>query len=67
MPDIRSFFGPKGGAPPAKPPAVKAGETKPKRTSTSQINNHYNMANVCLEGRRVVEDSDDDEVVEYVA
>ncbi|EEU47959.1 uncharacterized protein NECHADRAFT_30719 [Fusarium vanettenii 77-13-4] len=50
--DIRSFFAPKGGAPP-KPAAKKAEEpAKTKRTK----------------GRRVVEDSEDeeDEVVEYV-
>lgn len=67
MPDIRSFFGPKGGAAPAKPPAAKPEETKQKRTSTYQFRNHDNLANFYVEGRRVVEDSDDDEVVEYVA
>lgn len=30
MPDIRSFFGPKGGAPPPKPAPKKAEETAKK-------------------------------------
>ncbi|KAK3490613.1 replication factor RFC1 C terminal domain-containing protein [Neurospora hispaniola] len=48
--DIRSFFGPKGGAPPAKPatPAPKKEEEKKARGRP----------------RKVVEDSEDDEVVE---
>ncbi|KAI1493042.1 replication factor RFC1 C terminal domain-containing protein [Biscogniauxia mediterranea] len=45
MPDIRSFFGPKGGAAPAKPTPKKAEEPPKKRGK----------------GRKVVDDSDDDE------
>ncbi|KAJ2985419.1 hypothetical protein NUW58_g5542 [Xylaria curta] len=48
MPDIRSFFGAKGGAPPARPSASKKAEAEPPKKRTS---------------RRVVEDSDDDEPV----
>ncbi|KAK0639359.1 replication factor RFC1 C terminal domain-containing protein [Cercophora newfieldiana] len=49
MPDIRSFFGPKGGAPPPKPTPKKEEEPPKKGRGT----------------RKVVEDSDeDDEVVE---
>ncbi|KAK5997024.1 Replication factor C subunit 1 [Cladobotryum mycophilum] len=48
MPDIRSFFGPKGGAGPPKPAAPKPEPpTKGKRTK----------------GRKVIEDSDDEEEV----
>ncbi|KAA8630952.1 hypothetical protein SMACR_06758 [Sordaria macrospora] len=49
--DIRSFFGPKGGAPPAKPatPAPKKEEEKKTRGRPRKM---------------VVEDSEDDEVVE---
>ncbi|KAM0330544.1 hypothetical protein ACHAQA_003491 [Verticillium albo-atrum] len=48
MPDIRSFFGPKGGAPPPKPqPAPKKAEPPAKGRR----------------GRKVVEDSDEDDVV----
>ncbi|KAG7134734.1 Replication factor C subunit 1 like protein [Verticillium longisporum] len=47
MPDIRSFFGPKGGAPPPKPqPAPKKAEPPAKGRR----------------GRKVVEDSDEDDV-----
>ncbi|KAH6656865.1 replication factor RFC1 C terminal domain-containing protein [Truncatella angustata] len=52
MPDIRSFFGPKGGAAPAapKPPASKTGDDDvPKRRGKA---------------RKVVEDDSDDEVLE---
>ncbi|KAI1083957.1 replication factor RFC1 C terminal domain-containing protein [Whalleya microplaca] len=48
MADIRSFFGPKGGAAPAKPAPKKAQEEPPKRRT---------------KGRKVVDDSDDDEPV----
>ncbi|KAM7206344.1 replication factor C subunit 1 [Rhypophila sp. PSN 637] len=51
MPDIRSFFGPKGGAAPVKPVVKKKEEEPPKRGRPK--------------GRKVVEDSDeDDEPVE---
>ncbi|KAI0025131.1 replication factor RFC1 C terminal domain-containing protein [Xylariomycetidae sp. FL0641] len=47
MPDIRSFFGPKGGgAAPAKPATKKAVDEPPKKRS---------------KGRKVIEDSDEDE------
>ncbi|KAF3355414.1 hypothetical protein VdG1_04099 [Verticillium dahliae VDG1] len=47
MPDIRSFFGPKGGAPPPKPqPAPKKADPPAKGRR----------------GRKVVEDSDEDDV-----
>ncbi|GAB1312932.1 DNA replication factor C complex subunit Rfc1 [Madurella fahalii] len=49
MPDIRSFFGPKGGAPPPKPAAKKEEETTKRPRG---------------KGRKVIEDSDEDEVVE---
>ncbi|KAK3315346.1 replication factor RFC1 C terminal domain-containing protein [Apodospora peruviana] len=49
MPDIRSFFGPKGGAAPAKP-APKKVEEPPKKGRSK--------------GRKVIEDSDEEEVVE---
>ncbi|KAI0833015.1 DNA replication factor C, large subunit [Hypoxylon sp. FL0890] len=48
MPDIRSFFGPKGGAAPSKPAPKKAEEEPSKRRT---------------KGRMVVDDSDDDEDV----
>ncbi|KAK4098263.1 DNA replication factor C, large subunit [Parathielavia hyrcaniae] len=48
MPDIRTFFGSKGGAPPPKPAAKKGEETKKSRAK----------------GRKVIEDSDEEEVVE---
>ncbi|KAK4039132.1 replication factor RFC1 C terminal domain-containing protein [Parachaetomium inaequale] len=48
MPDIRNFFGSKGGAPPPKPAAKKEEEPKKARGR----------------GRKVVEDSDEEEVVE---
>ncbi|AEO61954.1 hypothetical protein MYCTH_2312776 [Thermothelomyces thermophilus ATCC 42464] len=48
MPDIRSFFAPKSGAPPPKPAAKKEEQTKKPR----------------VKGRKVVEDSDDEEVIE---
>ncbi|KAI0906460.1 replication factor RFC1 C terminal domain-containing protein [Ustulina deusta] len=47
MPDIRSFFGAKGGAPPAKPSASKKTDAEPPKKRTKV--------------RKVVEDSDDDE------
>lgn len=47
MPDIRSFFGAKGGAPPAKPSAPKKADAEPPKKRTK--------------GRKVVEDSDDDD------
>ncbi|KAH9907914.1 replication factor RFC1 C terminal domain-containing protein [Xylariomycetidae sp. FL2044] len=46
MPDIRSFFGPKGGAPPAKPAPKKAEPEPPKKRG---------------KGRKVIDDSDDDD------
>ncbi|KAG6023324.1 hypothetical protein E4U41_002049 [Claviceps citrina] len=46
MPDIRSFFAPKGGAPPKPAPAKSGDEPKAKRTKS----------------RKVVQDSDEDEV-----
>ncbi|KAI1428728.1 replication factor RFC1 C terminal domain-containing protein [Xylaria sp. FL1777] len=49
MPDIRSFFGAKGGAPPAKPSASKKAEAEPPKKRTKV--------------RKVVEDSDDEEPV----
>ncbi|KAK5661459.1 hypothetical protein OQA88_11360 [Cercophora sp. LCS_1] len=49
MPDIRSFFGPKGGAPAPKPAAKKEDESVKKARG---------------KGRKVVEDSDEDDVVE---
>ncbi|KAG8405325.1 DNA replication factor C complex subunit Rfc1 [Metarhizium acridum] len=48
MPDIRSFFTPKGGAPPKPAPTKSEDAPKSKRTKN----------------RKVVEDSDEDEVVE---
>ncbi|OTA06847.1 Rfc1p-like protein [Trichoderma parareesei] len=48
MPDIRSFFAPKGGAPPKPAAAKPEPPAKGKRGK----------------GRKVIEDSDDDEVVE---
>ncbi|KAK4152747.1 replication factor RFC1 C terminal domain-containing protein [Chaetomidium leptoderma] len=48
MPDIRNFFGAKGGAPPPKPAAKKEEATKKPRGR----------------GRKVIEDSDEDEVIE---
>ncbi|KAK0634975.1 replication factor RFC1 C terminal domain-containing protein [Bombardia bombarda] len=52
MPDIRSFFGPKGGAPPAKPkPAPPKKDDSAKKTRAK--------------GRKVIDDSEDEvEVVE---
>ncbi|TGJ83127.1 hypothetical protein E0Z10_g5626 [Xylaria hypoxylon] len=47
MPDIRSFFGAKGGAAPAKPSASKTADAEPPKKRTK--------------GRKVVEDSDDDD------
>ncbi|KAI1132531.1 replication factor RFC1 C terminal domain-containing protein [Nemania abortiva] len=47
MPDIRSFFGAKGGAAPAKPTATKKAETEPPKKRTK--------------ARKVVEDSEDDD------
>ncbi|KAI1201483.1 DNA replication factor C, large subunit [Nemania serpens] len=47
MPDIRSFFGAKGGAAPAKPSASKKTETEPPKKRAK--------------ARKVVEDSDDDD------
>ncbi|KAI1349385.1 replication factor RFC1 C terminal domain-containing protein [Xylaria sp. FL0043] len=47
MPDIRSFFGAKGGAPPAKPSASKKADAEPPKKRTKV--------------RKVVEDSDDDD------
>ncbi|KAK3387629.1 replication factor RFC1 C terminal domain-containing protein [Podospora didyma] len=49
MPDIRSFFGPKGGAPPPKPPAAIKEDDSAKKSRTK--------------GRKVIDDSDDDDVV----
>ncbi|KAI0861416.1 DNA replication factor C, large subunit [Xylaria cubensis] len=49
MPDIRSFFGAKGGAPPAKPSATKKPEAEPPKKRAK--------------GRKVVEESDDDEPI----
>ncbi|GAP83751.1 putative replication factor rfc1 c terminal domain-containing protein [Rosellinia necatrix] len=46
MPDIRSFFGPKGGAAPAKPSTSKKAEADAPKKRTS---------------RKVIEDSDDDD------
>ncbi|KAI0541613.1 replication factor RFC1 C terminal domain-containing protein [Xylaria digitata] len=46
MPDIRSFFGAKGGAAPVKPAASKKADAEPPKKRTK--------------GRKVVEDSDDD-------
>ncbi|KAK0706378.1 replication factor RFC1 C terminal domain-containing protein [Lasiosphaeria miniovina] len=46
MPDIRSFFGPKGGAPPPKPLPKKADDTTKKLRT---------------KGRKVIDDSDDDD------
>ncbi|KAL2149661.1 hypothetical protein VTH82DRAFT_8313 [Thermothelomyces myriococcoides] len=48
MPDIRSFFAPKSGAPPPKPAAKKEEQTKKPRAK----------------GRKVLEDSDDEEVAQ---
>ncbi|KAI1418271.1 DNA replication factor C, large subunit [Hypoxylon sp. FL1857] len=48
MPDIRAFFGPKGGAAPPKPAPKKAEEESSKRRTKA---------------RKVVDDSDDDEDV----
>ncbi|GAW13235.1 hypothetical protein ANO14919_026150 [Xylariales sp. No.14919] len=47
MPDIRSFFGAKGGAAPVKPSASKKADAEPPKKRTK--------------GRKVVEDSDDDD------
>lgn len=68
--DIRSFFGPKGGSAP-KPAPRKAEElAKSKRTSKlSHLRfNSEKCINHSIEGRKVVEDSEDDdeEPVEYV-
>ncbi|KAI0194775.1 replication factor RFC1 C terminal domain-containing protein [Xylaria flabelliformis] len=49
MPDIRSFFGAKGGAPPAKPSVTKKPEAEPPKKRAK--------------GRKVVEESDDDEPI----
>jgi replication factor C subunit 1 len=49
--DIRSFFGPKGGGAPAPKPAPKKAAPEPAKGRRS---------------RNVVEDSDDDEVIEWV-
>ncbi|KAI1295779.1 replication factor RFC1 C terminal domain-containing protein [Xylaria venustula] len=49
MPDIRSFFGAKGGAAPAKPSAPKKADEEPPKKRTKV--------------RKVVEDSDDEESV----
>ncbi|TRX97444.1 hypothetical protein FHL15_001722 [Xylaria flabelliformis] len=54
MPDIRSFFGAKGGAPPAKPSATKKPEAEPPKKRAK--------------GRKVIEESDDDDdepVIDY--
>ncbi|KAK4162215.1 replication factor C subunit 1 [Cladorrhinum sp. PSN259] len=48
MPDIRNFFGPKGGAPPSKPAPKKVEEPAKKPRA---------------KGRKVVEDSDEEEEV----
>ncbi|KAI1269646.1 replication factor RFC1 C terminal domain-containing protein [Xylariaceae sp. FL1019] len=49
MPDIRNFFGAKGGAPPAKPASSKTEPEAPKKRGAK--------------ARKVVDDSDDDEPV----
>lgn len=62
MPDIRSFFTPRGGAAPKPTPAKSEEPPKGKRTSEllrTQFNRDFSKP--CVEGRRVVEDSDDDE------
>lgn len=66
MPDIRSFFAPKGGAAP-KPAAPKPEPpAKAKRGSESRFEHscYQLMLTIVSEGRKVIEDSDDDEVVE---
>lgn len=61
--DIRSFFGPKGGSAPK--PAPRKAEELAKSKRTSKPNNTpfglNNGTNIISEGRKVVEDSDDDE------
>ena len=69
MPDIRSFFTPKGGAPAPKPAPKQVDDSaKTKRTSMPPYSSvDLNTgADSFAEGRKVVEDSDDDEPVEYV-
>lgn len=64
MPDIRSFFGPKGGAAPPKPPA-KVDTSKQKRTSKHNRSQLARLiaTNTITEGRNVVEDSDDEDEI----
>ena len=71
--DIRSFFGPKGGAAPAKPAPKKAEEEPSKRRTstycvlrTPLISNVVEVGSdwIIIEGRKVLEDSDDEEPVQ---
>lgn len=68
MPDIRSFFGPKGGAPPPKPTPKKQEEPAKKGRGSMfpgiQAQSWHSRSNTILEGRKVVEDSDEDDAVE---
>lgn len=67
MPDIRAFFTPKGGAAPPKPVAAKPEPpaAKGKRGSELLLICKSSIdAYQFIEGRKVVEDSDD-EAVEY--
>jgi replication factor C subunit 1 len=64
MPDIRSFFTPKGGAAPKPAPAKSEDTSKAKRTSKADPG----LAQVLkltlgIENRKVIDDSDDDEAV----
>jgi hypothetical protein len=43
MPDIRSFFGPKGGGPPPKPLPKKVDEPAKGGTRTSQLCNEVDL------------------------
>lgn len=67
MPDIRSFFTPKGGAA-AAPVKAEVSSQKPdskRRSMALFITALVPYSNSALEtGRKVVEDSDDEEVIE---
>lgn len=68
MPDIRNFFGPKGGPPPARPaPKPAKDDAKARRNSMLLQIPVFQLSssNVPLEGRMVVDDSDEEEVAEY--
>lgn len=68
MPDIRSFFGPKNGATPAKPAPKKDDDSKKTRSSEQTLPDSHSserLLTYCgLEGRKVIDDSEDEEPVE---